>query len=267
MVTMTNSREECLARFGFSFERGGTHLARSMMLDDLRRLLDQTPDANATRDDFARAIIDDNCLGKRSSRTRAIALRHLKSLYGLDRSIPLFRAMRHFWGRDPEGRPLLACLMAYARDSILRQTAPFILRMQYGQTLLRSDLEEFLDLEEEGRFSKATLQSTVRNVAATWTHAGHLAGRSRKVRTTAFATPGTVSFALLMGYISGARGETLFETEYAKLLDCSPDRAIELAESASRRGWIVVKRIGSVIEVLFPNLLNAKEQEWVREQS
>lgn len=135
MVTMTNSREECLARFGFSFERGGTHLARSMMLDDLRRLLDQTADANATRDDFARAIIDNNCLGKRSSRTRAIALRHLKSLYGLDRSIPLFRAMRHFWGRDPEGQPLLACLMAYARDSILRQTAPFILRMQCGQTL------------------------------------------------------------------------------------------------------------------------------------
>ena len=70
-----------------------------------------------------------------------------------------------------------------------------------------------------------------------------------------------------MGYICGARGETLIETEYAKLLDCSPDRAIELAESASRRGWIVVKRIGSVIEVLFPILLNAQEQEWVREQS
>ncbi len=267
MVTMTNSREECLARFGFSFDRGGAHLARSMMLDDLRRLLEQTPGKSATRADFAHAILADNCLGKRSSRARSLAFRHLKSLYGLDHSIPLFRAMRHFWGRDPEGQPLLACLMAYARDSILRQTAPFILRMQCGQTLLRSDLEEYLDLEEEGRFSKATLQSMVRNVAATWTHAGHLEGRSRKVRATAYATPGAVSFALLMGYVSGARGETLFETEYAKLLDCSPDRAIELAESASRRGWIVVKRIGSVIEVLFPNLLNAKEQEWVREQS
>ena len=171
MVTMTNSREECLARFGFSFDRGGAHLARSMMLDDLRRLLEQTPDRSATRADFAKAILADNCLGKRSSRTRSLGFRHLKSLYGLDHSIPLFRAMRHFWGRDPEGQTLLACLMAYARDSILRQTAPFILRMQCGQTLLRSDLEEYLDLEEEGRFSKATLHSTIRNVAATWTHA------------------------------------------------------------------------------------------------
>lgn len=267
MVTMINSREECLARFGFSFERGGAHLARSMMLDDLRRLLEYTPDTAATREDFSRAVLEDNCLGKRSSRTRAIALRHLKSLYGLDRSVTLFRAMRHFWDRDPEGQPLLALLMAYARDSVLRQTASFILRMPCGQTLLRSEFEQYLDQEEEGRFSKSTLQSTVRNLAATWTHSGHLQGRSRKIRSTTCATPGSVSLALLMGYITGARGETLFETEYAKLLDCPPARAIELAESASRRGWIVVKRIGSVIEVLFPNLLNAQEKEWVREQS
>ena len=267
MVTMTNSREECLARFGFSFERGGAHLARSMMLADLQRLLEYTPAPSSTREDFARAVLDDNCLGKRSSRTRAIALRHLRSLYGLDRSIPLFRVMRHFWDRDKEGQPLLALLMAYARDSILRQATPYILRLQPGQPLSKVEFEEYMELEEQGRFSTSTLQSTVRNLAATWTNSGHLKGHSRKTRAVANATPGSVSMALLMGYVCGARGETLFETEYAKLLDCSPDRSIELAESASRRGWIVVKRIGSVIEVLFPNLLNPQEQEWVREQS
>jgi hypothetical protein len=61
MVTMTNSREECLARFGFSFERGGAHLARSMMLDDLRRLLQRTSEVSASHGDFSLAITEDNC--------------------------------------------------------------------------------------------------------------------------------------------------------------------------------------------------------------
>lgn len=267
MVTMTNSREECLARFGFSFERGGAHLARSMMLVDLQRLLEHTATSSAALADFHHAIVNDNCLGKRSSRTRSIALRHLRSLYGLDRSIPLFRVMRYFWDRDRDGQPLLALLMAYSRDAVLRQAAPFILQLQPGELLSRTEFEEYLEVEERGRFSTSTLKSTVRNLAATWTNSGHLQGHSRKLRVTASVTPGAVSMALFMGYVCGARGEALFETEYAKLLDCSPDRAIELAESASRRGWIVVKRIGSIVEVLFPNLLNAQEQEWVREQS
>ena len=63
----------------------------------------------------------------------------------------------------------------------------------------------------------STLQSTVRNLAATWTHSGHLNGRSRKTRSGANATPGSVSMALWMGYVCGARGETLFETEYARI--------------------------------------------------
>ncbi len=52
-----------------------------------------------------------------------------------------------------------------------------------------------------------------------------------------------------------------------KLLDCSFDKAIERAEEASRRGWIIFKRIGDVMEVQFPNLITAEEMEWVREQS
>jgi hypothetical protein len=51
------------------------------------------------------------------------------------------------------------------------------------------------------------------------------------------------------------------------LLDCSAENAVQLAENASRRGWIVCKRIGAVVEVLFPNLLTPLEQEWIREQS
>jgi len=68
-------------------------------------------------------------------------------------------------------------------------------------------------------------------------------------------------------YLASARGKALFRTEYVKLLDCSFNKAIELAEVASRKGWIVFKRVGDVIEVLFPNLITAQEMEWLREQN
>ncbi|MBU4326272.1 MAG: hypothetical protein KKB91_00810, partial [Proteobacteria bacterium] len=83
----------------------------------------------------------------------------------------------------------------------------------------------------------------------------------------ALPTAGSVSYALLLGYLTGVRGESLFKTDYAKLLDCSFEKAIELTAEASRKGWIVFKRVGDVIEVLFPNLINEQEMEWLREQN
>lgn len=261
--------KECkqLTQFGFSFERGGAHTSRTMMLDELRALLSYVDRPNPDKTDYLRAIENANCLGKRSGKTRILTYRHLVDLYSLDRTDIVFRSLLYFWNRDFEGQPLLAVLCTFARDSVFRLTAPFILRFSEGAKITRESLEEFIDAQEPGRFSKATLKSTAQNINSTWTKSGHLQGRARKVRSRAKPTPGSVSYALLLGYLAGARGQTLFQTEYAKLLDCSFDKAIELAEEASRKGWIVFKRVGDVIEVLFPNLLNQDEMECIREQS
>ncbi|MDO9109880.1 MAG: hypothetical protein Q7U40_04435, partial [Desulfatirhabdiaceae bacterium] len=80
-------------------------------------------------------------------------------------------------------------------------------------------------------------------------------------------TSGAAAYALFLGYLDGTRGGALFTTEYTRLLDCQPQRVIELAEEASRRGWIVFKRIGDVMEVVFPSLLTSQEMEWIREQN
>ena len=169
--------------------------------------------------------------------------------------------------RDVNGQPLLAALCAYARDPIFRMTATFVLGSQEGATIPREAIEEFIDEKEPGRFSKATLKSTAQNINSTLTQSGHLAGHVRKVRVRAEATPGTVSFALLLGYVNGLRGESLFKSEFTQMLDCSFEKTIELAEDASRRGWISLKRVGQVVEVLFPNLITAQEMEWLREQN
>lgn len=266
MVRNTNNKNQ-LTRFGFSFERGSAHTSRTMMLEELRVLLTYIDDPEADKSVYRQAIDDENCLGKRSGKTCILTYRHLVDLYSLNRANVLFRTLLFFWNRDINGQPLLALICAYARDPIFRATAPFILKFQEGATISRESLEEFIDSQDPGRFSKATLKSTAQNINSTWTKSGHLVGRARKVRSRANPTAGSVSYALLLGYLSGVRGQALFQTEYAKLLDCPVHKAIELAEEASRKGWIVFKRVGDVIEVLFPNLINQEEMEWLREQS
>lgn len=256
-----------LSRFGFSFERGGAHISRTMMLKELGTLLNYVDRPIVEKLEYLQAINAENCLGKRSGRTRMLTCRHLVDLYSLDRSCGIFRNLLYFWNRDIDGQPLLAMLCAYTRDPVLRATTPFFLSLAVGAMSTRESLEEYIDNQEPGRFSKATLKSTAQNISSTWTQSGHLSGRVRKVRSRANPTVGSVSYALLLGYLTGVRGQALFQTEYTKLLDCTFDKAIELAEEASRKGWIAFKRVGDVIEVLFPNQINQEEMEWLREQS
>jgi len=256
-----------LSRFGFSFKRGGAHTSRTMMLEELGTLLAHVNQPDASKADYRRAIVDENCLGKRSGKTRVLTCGHLVDLYSLDPSIAIFRTLLYFWHRDAGGQPLLALLCACARDPVFRSTAPFILQSPQGATIPRESLEEFIDGIEPGRFSKATLKSTAQNINSTWEKSGHLIGRANKRRARAKPTPGSTAYALFLGHLGGARGRGLFDTEYAKLLDCTLDRAIDLAEEASRKGWIVSNRIGEVIEIRFPNLITPEEAEWLREQN
>ncbi len=243
------------------------HQARTMMFSELQTLLSFAGDPKADKAAYFRAIEVDNCLGKRSGKTRMLTSRHLAGLYGLDPSIALFRALLYFWDRDQAGRPLLALLCACARDSVLRENAGFILGHAPGDLVSREALEKFIDNRETGRFSPATLKSTAQNIDSTFTQSGHLQGRARKIRNRATATAGSTAYALFLEYLSGMRGLSLFSGEYIKLLDCPQDQALELAENAAKKGWMRFKRIGNVIDVGFPKLLTGQEMEWIREQN
>lgn len=264
---MSNTERNNLARFGFDFKQSGVHTSRTLMLDELEVLLSYLDNSGADKADYFKAIDDENCLGKRTQANRKLTYRHLANLYTLEQSVAIFRALLYFWQRDQQGRPLLGLLCGYCRDALLRLTTHLIMSFSEGTVVDREMLEQFIDHQQPGRFSPATLKSTAQNINSSWTQAGHLTGRARKTRTQAKATSGSVAYALFLGYLTGVRGESLFQTEFAKLLDCPIDKAIDLAEEASRRGWIVFKRVGRTIEVLFPNLLTQQEMEWLREQS
>jgi len=263
---VTNQKK--LDLFGFNMKAGGgVHTSRTIMLLELETLLSRVTDSSSVKAVYQLAIVDDNCLSKRTENTRKLTFQHLVELYGLDPKITVFRALRFFWMRDVDARPLLALLCAYSRDPLLRIATPFMLALKDGDIMAREALERHLEGLFPGRFSPATLKSTAQNLNSTWTKSGHLTGKALKRRTSVTPTAGALSFALFLGYLSGIRGQALLTSDYVHLLNCPVSLALTLAEEGSRKGWMVWKRVGDVMEVHFPNLINEQEAEWIREQS
>lgn len=260
------SKTALLEKYGFVFSDGGVHLARSMMLKELTTLFDVIPSPEATTGAYVRAIKQDNCLGKQSGSARNLTARHLLALYSLDPSLAVFRALKFFWQRDDTGRPLLALLCAFARDPILRASAPFISGLPGGEAAPRESMEAFIDQVFPGRFSAATLKSTAQNLLTSWTASGHLSGSRNKIRTKPTVTTATVAYALFLQYLLGTRGSAVLTGKYVALLDTEPANTVNLAEYASRAGWMVFKHIGEVMESSFPILLTETERGWIHEQ-
>jgi hypothetical protein len=250
------------AKVGFHFGAKGTHTSRTIMLDELTGLL-RVAGPNTTRAEYRRLIIDDNCLGKRTIANRRITGQRLSELYALDSGVVLFRVMRHLWAGDDRGRPLLALLLALARDPLLRLTAPPVLRLRPGEELGRQALTDALNRGTGSRFNDAVLDKIVRNAASSWTQSGHLEGRSRKSRRTVSPTPAVVTFALMLGYALGARGAVLFETLWSKVLDVSTDELLYLAMDAKRVGYLDLKVSGGVVEVSLSRLLTGEERRLI----
>lgn len=221
------------------------------MLGDLKKLLDCVCEANAGRKIYQRAIQEENCLVKRSLKTRQLSYGHLASLYGLEPGLAIFRALRYFWTRDSAARPLLALACACARDSLLRSTAAFVLAKPQDTLLTTEEMAGFIERRNPGRFSKATLNSTAQNINSTWTQSGHLKGRSRKFRAPPKTSAANAAYCLYLAWLSGERGKSLFQSGYMQLLDCPLDRRLELAASASAQGWLTMNRIGDIIDVQF----------------
>lgn len=252
-------------KLGFNFKPGSVLTKRTIMLNELQMTFDFIDNLDATEDLYQAAIVDENCTRKKSANTRKYTYSYLKSLYVLDPEVFLFKAFLYFWERDVVGRPILAFLLAYSRDSLLRKISSFIYTVEEFHTPSKEKLEDYIESAFPDRFSPVMKASLGRNLLSAWTQAGFIEGRVKKKRTKAIATPGSVAYALLLSYITGNRGQNLFNTDFLKFVDCSTDKAIELAEEASLKGWLVFKKVGNVIEVLFPNLISREYLELINE--
>lgn len=256
---MNDRQQSLLTDLGFRFGVNGTHAARTMMLDDLRMLLEHA-EPGISRSDFARLIIDDNVLGKPTKKARELAYRHLSNLYALDPENPIFRVMRQLWPLNPSAQPLLALGVALARDPLLKMSVPFIQSFQLGQKVDRELIEQFIASSCPDRFSAASLKSFAQNLGGTWTAAGYLKGHRNKQRAKPDVTPEATVLFLFLGHLEGKSGQRVLGSDWIKLLELNPDEVMTLATSASHKGLLVFMAAGGVVEVRFPDFLNAEEE-------
>lgn len=224
-----------------------------MMLAELSAVLAAVAEG-ATREDYAVAIIDDNCLGKTTTATRRLTNQRLGELYGLDRAIPIFRVLRRLWSVDAAGRPLLALQCAIARDPLLAATVSPVLALPAGSELRRDAVKAALQNVVGERLNDATLEKVIRNAASSWAQAGHLTGRTFKKQTMVRATPASVAFGLYLGHAVGFRGAPLFATGWVSVLDCNPASARDLAVEAKRIGLIDLRIAGEVVDLALDRL-------------
>lgn len=260
-----NARQRAgLSQLGFRFGQNGPHAARTMMLDDLRSLLAHASSSSA-RADFLAAVVDANVLGKPTRKARELAWVHLSTLYALDNSNPIFRALKRLWPLNEAAQPMLALTVALARDPLLRSTRNFVLSLAPGTPVRRETVEELLAANYPERFSPASLKSFAQNISGTWTAAGLLQGRNRKTRVIPQPQPEALALLLFLAYLEGRTGQRLFTSDWLNLLGCSLDELESLASVASHRGLLVFMNAGGVKEVRFPDYLTP-EEERIREE-
>jgi hypothetical protein len=242
-----------LEAFGFKFSHGGSHISRTMMLAELEAVLAAVP-AQGTAADYRDAVLQQNALGKTTASTRDKSLRHLRELYALDPEVPLFAALRRLEARDPASLPMLAMLIAFTRDPLLRATWPAVDGAQEGQRVESSALATALQHAYGDQYSDLNRHKISRNAASSWTQSGHLVGRTKKVRRRVQCTPVAVTLALFLGDVSGYHGSVAFLNPWCRLLDLDAERARSLALAAHRAGLVNLRAVGDVIELGFPLL-------------
>ncbi len=246
---------------GFKAGHNGPHISRTMMLAEFSCCLDALAPESA-REDYRAAIVTRNLLGKQTEATRRESFRRLRELYALDPLVPLFRLYRELDARNTASRPLLAVLLAAARDPLLRATIPLVSGARDGDTLGWEAFDEALDQAMPGFLKPAVRAATARHIASTWTQSGHLRGRrpaspdrrpsGTKTRQRVAPSPVALMMALMLGALQDIHGVALFATDWCRILDLNAEQAYRLAQQAHREGLLDLRAAGTVVEIRFP---------------
>ena len=208
--------------------------------------------ANADHEAYRRAVVDDNVLGRPTQTGRARSFRHLRELYFLDPTRREFAALLRVWDVDPGAQPLIAGILAFTRDGILRASFEAIRHTPPGDVVASNDITKAVAAVYATDLSESTLGKTGRNTGASWTQTGHLVGRTKKVRQSVKASPAAVAYAAYLGHLAGKRGAGVLDTPWAMMLDLPIGAGIDALRQAHTQGLIDLLVAGNMVDVSFP---------------
>jgi hypothetical protein len=239
---------ENLKALGFDDAPRGIHTHRTIMLKELEAaLLAMGSEVSPKR--LRDLAVNQNALGKATMSGRREVATRLVGLYSFDEGLPLVRAFMKLWAVSNASQPILALLMALSRDAILRTTANWMSQVTVGTIVTPKQIEGVLANDFTAKYAEPRRAEIARRIASSWKQSGHLRAGHPTVRAKASADPAATAFAIYVGYLRGARGKTLLDTVWVRLLDFeSSEREVAIAE-AHREGLITYKKIGEVVDI------------------
>jgi hypothetical protein len=255
---MLTGVDERLESFGLKLSPGGAHISRTMMLEEASLLLSALPPI-ATADDYRRATIEENVARKATRSTREKTFRHLRELYGLSTQIPLFAIYRELMNFDPSSAPLLSFQVSWSRDTLLRGSTPAVMNALPGSEVSGERIQQALQQAFPNMYSQLNIGKIARNAASSWTQAGHLSGRTKKIRQRVQPRSAALTLGLILAYVQGLRGQDLFGSIWCRLLDLTPSEASSLASQAHREDLLTMRAVGSIVEISFPRFRHSLE--------
>jgi hypothetical protein len=239
-------KPELATEFGLRISGGGAHQSKTMMFSEIELLLNT---GKRLPNEFEHAAVTENVLGKNTKNSQVLTYRHMASLYGLKSQPALTRVFFGLWQSDTPGRRLNCLLVSLARDPLLRDTASAVLETAIGSQLSRERVEAALHSAHPNRMSDKMVRSLAQNCNASWTQGGHLEGRATKVRRRVSATPSNVAFAALIAGFCGYGGPSILNSAWMRVLDLSPDQALDHLRRAEALGLARIRCAGDVTEI------------------
>ena len=228
------------------------HTSRTMMFSELSMVMD-----HAINDDSYLKSLSENIANKRTKTNQDKTTGFLMQLYGFKLDNSAFLAFKYFWQiTESDEKPLLTLLFALNRDFLLAESLDVILSTSVGSKVSIEKLEENIESFHTERYTVNTLHSIAQNIASSWKQAGYIKGKVKNVRTKTNPTYKTVTFALLMSYLNGDRGDFVLSGIWVKALDLPEPKVRELISEAAKRDLLNYQFAGGVTTISFENLLN-----------
>ena len=237
--------------------------ARSALYTDLRLLLEGRDDPLPSRN-YRALVVEQNCLGRRSTSARAKIWQELRARYRLDRDDPLFAAFWREWRRcQTEAEHGLTAYTLFASNDRLvtdlgihwlfpklRKAAAEITPAGV-QTFMKAAAREHPEVES---WSDATITAVARKYCASIRDFGLAKGGTRKMSTRPALYGAPTRLLIRALRLGGVRLLEIVQSPAFRLLGIDAHEVIDALSELNRREDLRFRMQGDVVELYLPEV-------------
>jgi len=227
------------------------HTSRTIMFLELEKVMN----FSVEKDNYIESM-QNNVFGKKSQDGIKKTSGFLSQLYQFNLTFNKFKAFRFFWSiADENEKVMLSFVFAVNNDYLLQENISVLSNYKLGAKVELESIENNIEKYHPNRYTKVTLHSIAKNIASSWKQTGFISGKVKNIRTEPEITYRVVSFAMLLAFIDGLRGDFIFHNDCILSLCLSENKIRELAVEASKRDLMQYQYAGNITSISFDNLL------------